>query len=273
MRARARPGFTLVELLVALVLGSFLVLVIYQVLITNSRTYALSSARIQGRQMLRAGIGVLVGELREISSQSGDLVEMQDDQLTIRAQRAFGLVCAVDYTVSPPTLTVVRLGPAFEVGDSVFVLHDNDPERDLDDKWLGGVATAVDTTTTCGSSPGQTLTVPFVGTTAAATPPDSVRSGAPVRGFDIFTYAQYEIGGEPYLGRQLGGIPSPYPLVGPLHESGGVAFRYLDTLGAVTTVDSLVAQIEVTLRYRSEVLNLGGELVSDSILVRVYPRN
>jgi len=273
MRARARTGFTLVELLVGVVLGSFLILVTYQVLTTNSRIYAVSNAQIQGRQMLRAGMDVLFGELREISSESGDLVGMQDDELTIRAQRAFGLVCAVDYTVSPPTLAVFSQGPDFEAGDSVFVFHDNEPESALDDEWFVGVATAVNATTTCGSSPGQTLTVPMVGATAAATPPDSVRNGAPVRGFDIFTYGQYEIEGEPYLGRQLRGASSPDPLVGPLQESGGVAFRYLDAMGAVTTVDSLVAQIEVTLRYRSEVLDFGGELVSDSILVRVYLRN
>lgn len=273
MRARARTGFTLVELLVGVVLGSFLILVTYQVLTTNSRIYAVSNAQIQGRQMLRAGMDVLFGELREISSESGDLVGMQDDELTIRAQRAFGLVCAVDYTVSPPTLAVFSQGPDFEAGDSVFVFHDNEPESALDDEWFVGVATAVNATTTCGGGPGQTLTVPMVGATAAATPPDSVRNGAPVRGFDIFTYGQYEIDGEPYLGRQLRGAASPDPLVGPLQESGGVAFRYLDALGAVVTVDSLVAQIEVTLRYRSEVLDFGGELVSDSILVRVYLRN
>jgi prepilin-type N-terminal cleavage/methylation domain-containing protein len=271
--ARTRSGFTLVELLIVVVLGSFLVMVIYQVMITNSRTYTVNNAQIQGQQMLRAGMDVLFGELREVSSQSGDLMDTEDDALTIRAQRAFGLVCAVDYTVSPPQLTLFRVGPAFEAGDSVFVFHDNDPERALDDEWFGGVVTAVDTTTSCGTSPGQTLTLPFVGTTAAATPPDSVRVGAPVRAFDVYTYGQYEIDGEPYLGRQLRGAPSPDPLVGPLLGSGGVAFRYLDTVGAVTTVDSLVAQIEVTLRYRSEVLGFGGEVVSDSILVRVYPRN
>jgi hypothetical protein len=223
--------------------------------------------------MLRAGMDVLFGELREVSSQGGDLLKTEDDALTIRAQRAFGLVCEVDYTVSPPQLTLFRVGPAVEAGASVFIFHDNDPDRLLDDEWFGGVVTAVDTTTTCGGRPGQTLTVPFVGTTAAATPPDSVRIGAPVRAFDIFTYGQFEIDGEPYLGRQLSGAPSPDPLVGPLRASGGVAFRYLDSVGAVTTVDNLVAQIEVTLRYQSKVLGYGGELVSDSILVRVYPRN
>jgi len=273
MRPRTRSGFTLVELLTVVVLASFLLLVIYQVLITNSRAYAVNNAQIQGQQMLRAGVDVLFGELREISSQSGDLVKMDDDVLTIRAQRAFGLVCAVDYTASPPELTLFRVGPAFEAGDSVFVFHDNDPDRSLDDEWFGGVATAVDTTTTCGGSPAQTITVPFVGTTAAATPPDTVRVGAPVRAFDIFTYGQYAIDGDPYLGRQLKGATNPDPLVGPLSENGGVSFRYLDTLGAVTTVDSLVAQIEVILRYQSEVRSFGNDRVMDSLTVRVFPRN
>ncbi|MCJ7629944.1 MAG: prepilin-type N-terminal cleavage/methylation domain-containing protein, partial [Longimicrobiales bacterium] len=88
MRPRARRGFTLVELLIVIVLASFLVLAIYQVLITNSRAYAVNNAQIQGQQMLRAGMDVLFGELREVSSRSGDLVTMQDDALTIRAQRA-----------------------------------------------------------------------------------------------------------------------------------------------------------------------------------------
>jgi len=273
MKLRIRSGFTLVELLVVVVLASFLIMAIYQVLITNSRTYSVNNAQIQGQQMLRAGMDVLFGELREISSQSGDLLDMKDDELTIRAQRAFGLVCAADYSVSPPTLTLFRVGPAFQAGDSVFVFHDNDPESARDDEWFGGVATAVDTTTTCGASPAQTLTVPFVGATAAASPPDSVRIGAPVRGFDVFTYGQYEIDGELYLGRQMRGAASPDPLVGPVLESGGVAFQYLDPLGAATNVDSLVAQIQVILRYASEVRGFDGILVSDSLLVRVYPRN
>lgn len=273
MNKRNRSGFTLVELLVVVVLASFLIMAIYQVLITNTRTYAVNNAQIQGQQMLRAGADVLFGELREISSQSGDLVKMDHDAFQIRAQRAFGLVCNADYTVSPPELTVYRIGPAFQAGDSVFVFHDNDPMRALDDEWFGGTVLAVDTTATCGGAPGQILTVPFIGVTANATPPDSVRIGGPVRGFDVFSYGRYVIDGEPYLGRQMTGAASPDALVGPLLASGGVAFTYLDSLGAVTTVDTLVAQIEVLLRYRSDVRNFGGELVSDSILVRVYPRN
>lgn len=273
MKIRTRSGFSMVELLTVVVLASFLIMAIYQVLITNSRTYAVNNAQIQGQQTLRAGMDVLFGELREISSQGGDLLSMDDNTFTIRAQRAFGLVCTANYAVSPPQLTLFRIGPAFQAGDSVFIYHDNNPETALDDEWFGGIVSAVDTTASCMGGPGQTITVPFVGTTAAATPPDSVRVGAPVRAFDIFTYGEYMISGDPYLGRSKRGGTGADPLVGPLLESGGVLFRYLDSLGTETKVDSLVSQIEVTLRYSSEIRDFQNRLVSDSLLVRVYPRN
>ncbi len=273
MSARCRRGFTLVELLVVVVLGGVLMLATYEVLITNSRTYAVNNAHIQGQQMLRAGVDVLFGELREISTQAGDLVEMGADSLRIRAQRDFGLTCAVDYTTSPPRLTVLRVGPSFSTGDSVFVFHDNDPERAADDVWHVGTISAVDPTASCNGSPAQTLSLPFVGSAAAAVSPDTVRVGAPVRGFDIYTYGLYEIEGVPYLGRRRSTAPAPDQLVGPLVPAHGVSFRYLDDMGAVTAVDTDVSQIEITLRYQSMVRNVRNELVTDSMVVRVYPRN
>ena len=273
MSARKRRGFTMVELLVVVVLGGLLVTATYQVLITNSRTYTVNNAQIQGQQMLRAGVDVLFGELREISTKAGDLVEMGGDSLRIRAQREFGLVCSVDYSASPPQLTVLRVGPTFGSGDSVFVFHDNDPEKASDDAWRGGTISAVNDHATCGTNPAQILSVPFVGSAATDSPPDSVRVGAPVRGFDIYTYGLYQVEGDYYLGRRRHTAPEPDRLVGPLLPTRGLTFRYLDNLGAVTTVDTDVAQIEVTLRYQSQVLNFQNDVVSDSVIVRVFPRN
>ena len=111
MTTAGRRGFTLVELLVVVVLGGLMILAIYQVLITNTRVYAANNAQVQGQQSLRAGLDVLFSELREVSAEEGDIIGMGPDSVTIRASRAFGLVCATDYASSPPSVTAFRVGP------------------------------------------------------------------------------------------------------------------------------------------------------------------
>jgi len=268
MTETTRRGFTLVELLVVVVLGGLLVLAIYQVLITNSRTYAVNNAQIQGQQSLRAGMDVLFGELREISAGEGDLVGMGVDSVTIRAPRAFGLVCATDYSVNPPTVTAYRLGPVVEAGDSIHIFADNLPDRARDDVWLTRAVQKVDTTVTCGGAPAQKLFIPNLASTG-----DTVRLGAPLRTFLTYTYGLIPWGGEEYLGRRISTAGTPDPLVGPLIPDRGVSFLYLDSIGAVTMVDTVVSQIEVTLRYQSPVRNVQNQVVRDSIVGRVHLRN
>jgi len=268
MSRRDRSGFTLVELLVVVVLGGLIVLATYQVLITNSRTYAVNNAQIQGQQTLRAGLDVLFGELREISSDQGDIVAMESDSITIRTPRAFGLVCATDYTASPPTVTALRAGPPILDSDSIFIFADNDLDRVLDDVWLTRRVQNSDTTAACSAGPAELLTIPNLGSTG-----DTVRVGAPVRAFVTYSYGLYQIDGDSYLGRRLSTAGSPDPLVGPLLPTRGLTFRYLDSIGAVTTTPTDVAQIEITLRYRGDVMDSRNRLVSDSIVARVYPRN
>ena len=268
MKAEARRGFTLVELLVVVTLGGFLVLAIYQTLIANSRTYGTVNAQILGQQSLRAGLDVLFGELREISTRGGDLVVSEEHSLTVRTQRAFGVVCATDYSRNPPEVTAFRVGPAIQAHDSVFILADNEPDRAGDDVWLNRWVQTADSTASCAGSPGQRLGIKNLGASG-----DTVRVGAPVRAYRIYTYSLVELEGEHFLGRRLAGDSRTDPMVGPLLPGEGLVFRYLDSLGAVTTVDTLVAQIEVVLRYQSAMRDAGNHLVSDSILARIYPRN
>jgi prepilin-type N-terminal cleavage/methylation domain-containing protein len=274
MNGRLRErGFTLVELLVVVVIGTVLVLSAYQLLVTNTRGYAIMREKIQGQGSLRASNDILSGELREISILGGDLIHMEDTTLTIRAQRTFGVVCEVDYLSGVPKVNAYQFGPVFEQKDSVFILHDNNPSRASDDRWFGGLVGNVDATTDCNGKPAQTMTLSFLSKTAKAIPPDSVRVGAPIRGFDVFTYGLMTYEGESYLGRQARGSYEVVPLIGPLLPGRGVSFRYLDNLGQVTSVNAEVAQIEVSLVYESELRNFRNEVVSDSLVVRVYPRN
>lgn len=267
MKNRTRGGFTVVELLIVTVLGALVVGATYQVLIVNQRTYTAQNAQIQSQQTVRAGLDVLFGELRELSTGDGDIIAFGIDTLKVRVMRRFGLVCGTN--IGAGTVDVLRVGNWFEVGDSVVIYAENDVASANDDDWFMGLVIARDTTFSCGAAPAQRLTIPAVSAAAAAL--DTVRIGASLRSFTHYTYGLFNIDGEPYLGRRQGTTATP--LVGPLRSTNGLAFMYLDTLGAVTTTLANIAQVGVTLRTLSGVRGPDGRFVSDSIKTRIFARN
>ena len=265
-----RRGFTLVELLIVAVLGGLVVAATYQVLLTQQRIYTANTAQIQDQQTLRAGMAILSGELREISTQGGDLPTMSSQGLRIRTMRAFGLVCVVQPGLAPPRITVKRVDRWFEAGDSLFIFYDNDTELTGDDVWHSKVSSHVDTTATCsGGDEAQVMHIPGLSSSG-----DSVRVGAPVRTYRTFTYGILQDGGDWFLARAEGSDP-PEPLVGPIRSStgGGVEFVYLDENGNTTAVPGNVAQIRVTLRTLSGVRDSQGNFIRDSITAIVSMRN
>jgi prepilin-type N-terminal cleavage/methylation domain-containing protein len=266
-----RRGFTLIELLVVAVLGALLVVASYKVLITNQRTYTAQNARIAGQQISRAALDVLTAELREINP--SDLMAIGDEQVTFRAQRSFGLACAVTLG-NPPTVTTRRVGDWFEVGDSVFVYADNQTTTPTDDAWIPAQITAADTAQSCSSEPAERLS--FAGQQTAFLA-DTVRQGAPVRSFVRYTYGRFDLAGGSYIARQVDG-GSVEPLVGPVPASFATGvptleFIYMDGAGAVTTTPADVEQIEVHVRVRSDATDAQGDMIADSLMTRVYLRN
>ncbi len=260
-----RRGFTLVELMIVAVLGAIVVGATYEIMLSSQRAHTIQTAQIQGQQTVRAGLDILFHELREISPSEGDILTMGSDQIEIRAMRAFGLVCGVSATGSP--LRVKKIGRFFADGDSIVVFADNDPDISSDDTILFGAVTSLDSTDTCsGADTAQSITVPAL---ALALANDTVRIGAPVRGFSVYTYGLFLVDGDYYLGRESGVTTSP--LVGPLAPNG-VSFIYMDALGNVTTDPLAVAQIEVTLLSRSRVVTQRGP-VADSLTTVIYLRN
>ena len=255
IRPHGSGGFTLVELMVALVTGLVLLSGIFQTLMTNQKIEATRGLQMQGRQTQLAAMDVLFAELREVSPSGGDLIAVGADSVQFRAQRKFGVTCAVNSTTG--VLDVIQVGAALEVGDSVFVFADGDEETGSDDRWLLGGVTAVDSTITCLGSPAHRVDIPGIVSAMAV---DSVRIGAPVRSFERYTYGLGQDSGDWYLMRSLDG-GSATPLVGPLksRNEGGLAFEYRDQFGAVTTTPTDVAQILVTVRDRRERVRLSAQ--------------
>ena len=267
MKTGDRRGFTLVELMIVAVVGAMVVGATYQIMLSSQRALTIQTAQVQGQQTVRAGLDILFAELRELSRAEGDILTMGPDRIEVRAMRAFGLVCGVDPSGSP--VRVQKIGQFFAAGDSIMVFADNRVEIASDDTILSGRVASIDTTQTCsGGDVAQSLTVPAL-VSAFAT--DTVRIGAPVRGFTIYTYGLYSLEGDFYLARRSG-TTTAAPLVGPL-SSNGVSFIYTDSLGNVTTDPRAVSQIEVTLRSESRVRDMQGRIVKDSLTTAIFLRN
>jgi hypothetical protein len=254
------------------VLGALVVAATYQVLLTNQRTYTAQNAQIQSQQTVRAGLDVLFGELRELSRLGRDIQAVGTDSLRVRAMRKFGIACAVH--VAAGTVDVRKYGNWLEVQDSVVIYAENTTASASDDRWIKGRVTARDTTVNCGGQAAVRLTVPQIASAATSgSPPDTVRVGASLRTFTHYSYGLYTIDGQPYLGRKDAGSSTAVALVGPLKSTDGLAFRYLDTLNAVTSTLANIAQIEVTLRTTTNVRGPNGGFVSDSVKTRISLRN
>jgi hypothetical protein len=143
--------------------------------------------------------------------------------------------------------------------------------------WIKALVTSVDTTAVCTDINGTTYEATrmvFNGQTATFLA-DTVRAGAPMRDFTRFTYGLMEYDGNDYLGRsENGGDWSP--LVGPLTGvtgRPGLEFEYLDGDGNTATAAEDVAQVTITIRSHSRVVDKDGAPVVDSLTSTIYMRN
>jgi len=91
-RARGTAGFTLVELVVAILVSSLVAGIIFQVLSGQGRFVAQQTAREESLQNARGALDVLGSELRAVHPQG--LVIAESDSVEFYAPRAWGVVCA-----------------------------------------------------------------------------------------------------------------------------------------------------------------------------------
>ncbi len=278
---RSRRGFTLVELLIAIVLVGIVGVVIVRLLADTQRLTSAQGERAQAQASTRVGALVMPVELREVNPAMGDISAVSDTSISYRGMRNLAITCAAPTgtSVHVETSTVAGLDPSFSVNDSVLVFVEEDRDDDADDAWAVGVVTGIGNTACPDGDPGIALTIggglKYQGTTSNV-PSGSFATGAPVRAFDHATLARYEDGdGVVWLGLRprMGG--SFEPIAGPL-TSDGLVLSYLDGDGNSTMAAAEVRTILVELRAETRPVRVRGPApapIVDTLSTRITVRN
>jgi len=291
----ARRGFTMVELLIALLLLGLVSAALYRVLVNNQRLYMAQTQRIDLSQNIRAASNILPAELREIDAADGDIVAMSPTRLEIRAMRWIGFLCTAPVLGGGLNgLTMIIRGgapglPLFYgarginvVSDTMLIYYDGDQTTRADDYWARGEFTGVaPAVANCPGLPLQTgrlvtFNLKLLGLGLNA--PGAIPVGAPVRGYEHVIYQLYQPAGDTsyYVGFQPA-AGAMQPLFGPV-LTNGLTFQYYDVNGAITAVKSAVARVDITVRARTaNAVRSGGQApaatVVDSISTSVALRN
>jgi prepilin-type N-terminal cleavage/methylation domain-containing protein len=311
VRARSgRGGFTLIELMIAMVLMGIIGGAIVTLLLRQQRFYNGTNELIQTRQQIRQAAAMLPSDLRGISSVGGDIYSMTDSSIEFRSVFGSSIACVADKGgafVSTVPVALVR-GSAMTnwaavpvVGDS-FALYDSGLSTAVsDDSWrLAEIKTIQ--VKTGGASDGcpvasglvqnvaadLALTNPSYKITPQASFGANIDAGAGIRFFRRVHYSIYRAADNLwYLGffscqkvtgcgaiQQIGGPFQPYANNG----TSGVQFTYYDSTGAVTVNRAQVARISLAVRGQgTSLVSLSGANIGstfrDSLRMEINLRN
>lgn len=285
MRALSRRsparGYTLVELIVALVLGMVVLGAAGQAFLATQRFFRLQASALEVHEGLRAALQVLTVELRELDPSGGDIVALGSDSISIRATRGIEFVCAPPDPATGRVVVRSSLGSGYRAvdpaRDRALVFRDGDGATAGDGAWLDfGIASAGAAASCSDGAAASELRL--VGALGAL---DSVALGAPVRVYERAVYRLYpDETGAWWLGVRSwsgGAWAALSPVAGPLRHPQGLQLTYYDTAGAATAEPSRVARIALVVRGVGSALlqETRGKQVhwADSLATEVFLRN
>ena len=302
-RALGRRGFSLVELLIAIVLLAVVCGAVMSIMVQQQRFYSDSAAIMQTRSSTRDAAAVLQSDMHAMSPKSGDIYSMGTSFIEFRTQPGSSVVCTIDATrqilTVPPVNVTTEAGltawlAAPLLSDTVMILDPGSITTSADDTWRPYVLTAAPTgVASCPNATGLTSTVAeaSAGYTLKVTPALTVSTlvGAPIR---IIRKAHYEIyqeaSGNWYLGyydcvklrapvcNTLQAVSGPY-VPANVGGTGGIVFSFRDSTGAVTATPALVRRIDLVARAQTAVsIHTAGYArgqMTDSTFASIAPRN
>lgn len=172
-----RGGFTLVEVLIAMVLTAVVGAAVTSIFINQSRFYDIQEKISSARAVSRAATNMMLSELRAVPTDNG-VIAANEDSITVRAPVALGVVCGLNGGLIHVSLLPVDsavYAQAAATGFAGYAWRTNATQYDYDDTVIqpGAGSAAVCTANnirmfTGGGQRGRVITLPFVGTVPPA---------------------------------------------------------------------------------------------------------
>lgn len=267
---RARCGFTLVELMIALVLAGLVGGLVHGLLLRGQRLARAEAERAALHDNVRVAALVLSTELRnlgfdEVNAQASaalgypaetrsDLLAVAPGSVTYLAGRGGGHVCRVA-PGSPAEILVAEASwespRAPRTTDSLLVLVESDPATGSDDAWVHLGIVSIGTGSCLDGRPALGLRV---ATPAPLSPtvPSGVTPGSPALLAEVMQIRYYGSGGKWWLGmRSVSTGEAIQPVAGPLADSTasvrGLTLSYRDGADAPTADPAAVRAVEIRL--------------------------
>jgi type II secretory pathway pseudopilin PulG len=266
-----RPrGFTLVELMVALVLALAVGGIVSAMLLNGQRHARAVAERIALQDNVRVSALVLAGDLGaigrdEISPEASaalgypvgarsDLLAAAPGAVTYLAARGWGLLCAVAPGPSPAIVFPEAWWKSLRAPrstDSLLVFAESDTGTRADDAWIHLGIVSVGS----GSCPdGRAGIAVRVGIPSPLSPAalDRLTPGSPARLTEVMQMRYYASGGKSWLGmRSVSTGEAITPVAGPLADSAaavrGLTLVYRDAAGAPTWTPASVRAIDIAI--------------------------
>jgi prepilin-type N-terminal cleavage/methylation domain-containing protein len=273
---RPRQGFSLIELLVALVIGLLVLTAVVQMMIVQGRGYRKQREMIDVRETAREASTLLSWDLRQSAVGGSAFNAIAANTLTLRSPRGLGTVCAKHPTL--PRYALWKTGGNIQAttDDSALVYQIGRG------KWGAVKVNAIGTPAAMGITacawPGS-RPPDLVVELAVASRADTayIKIGAPFRAFRKVQYAEFQLNNRWWLGRKIGAAAAYEQLTGPLLPPGsnGLSFAYYDTLGAVTANPAAIGTIAFTLRtesYKNASIGATSGYQHDSVTTKVAIR-
>lgn len=281
-----RRGFTLIEVMVAIVLSTIVLAIVYQAIVSTQRVSHAQAQRIDVQQTLRSVTNFVSSRLREIDAVEGDIINFSANSIEYRGMQWAGFICDDPNTSGGGVRLQVRKTPFFGFREpvatdhSVFVYADANVNTRTDDQWITAPTISSVSDDVCADGSASWRVQLTASGTLQTSLINDVTNGSPVRGFGVEELSIQADGGRQWLrlrwrhsgsGTWLG----DEIVAGPL-QAGGLAFTYLDASGNATGTSTNVASIGLTVLAESgDAARAFGStgFIQDSLLAHIAVRN